>query len=161
MNPAARIFLGLLPLLLLTGAEKDQPKPSDNQPMPMASTGVIEGFRIPERDFTGNLVWMISGEKAKIIQEGRIEIFNVLLETYRKGQIEQTLKSPRCTLIRQTAQGKVTTHAESTHAVEIIGKNLVITADGFHWFPDEARLVMEKNVRVVFERKSEPFFKAS
>jgi len=126
----------------------------------MASTGVIESFKIPERDANGALLWLIQGEKAKIIQEGRIRIFKMQVDTYRNGQIDQTMKSPECFLIRQTLNGKITTHAESTNKVSIVGKNIVMTADGFQWFPEESRFLMQKNVQVVFERKKGSLFKS-
>ena len=157
------MLLGLafpLPLLLLTGAGEDTPQHRP-QPLPMASSGVIESFKIPERDATGNLLWLIQGEKAQIIQEGRIQIFNVQVDTYRLGEVDQTMTSPECLLIRQTEGGKVVTHAESTNKVAIVGKNLLITADGFQWFPEQTRLVMQKNVQVVFERKKGSLFKNS
>jgi hypothetical protein len=159
------MLLGLMPLLLLTGADKPQdtakPKEPKQDAVPLASSGVIEKFRIPERDATGNLLWLIQGEKAKIIEEGRIRIFNVQVDTFRKGEVDQTMKSPECFLIRQTVGDRVTTHAESTNQVSIIGKNIVITADGFRWFPEQTRLVMQKNVQVVFERKKgAPLFKS-
>ena len=156
-----RLFLCIVAAPLLTGADQKSPASDDKQPLALASSGEIESFRIPERDAEGNLLWFIEGEKAKIIEEGKIEIFNVHVETYRKGQIDQTLKSPQCMLIRETVDGKVKTHAESTNAVEITGKNIVIRADGFQWYPDQARLVIQKNVKVVFERKKGPLFKTS
>jgi len=154
-----RILWGLA-LLLLTGANEDIP-PKQPQPLAMASTGVIESFKIPERDATGNLLWLIQGEKANIVEEGRIRIFNVQVDTYRKGEVDQTMTSPECYLIRQTEGGKVITHAESTNKVSIVGRNIIITADGFQWFPDQTRLVMQKNVQVVFERKKDSLFKTS
>lgn len=156
MTRLKRRFATLLVLLLLTGADAQDGKPPKEprrSPLPIASTGVIESFKIPERDASGNLIWLIQGEKAKIIEEGRIRIFNVQVDTYRRGEIDQSMTSPECFLIRQTIGGKVTTHAESTNKVSIVGKNIVITADGFQWFPEETRLVMQKNVQVVFERK--------
>jgi hypothetical protein len=134
------------------GADAPPPAPAANEP-PLASTGVIEKFRIPERDAAGDLIWLMEGDKARIIEEGRIQIFNVQLETYRKGTIDQTLRSSECYLIRQSQDGRVKTHAESTNAVEITGKNILITADGFQWFPDQTRLVMKKNVQVTVDRK--------
>lgn len=150
---------GALALLLLTtGADKDAAAPK--QTVPIASTGMIESFKIPERDGMGGLLWLIQGEKAKIIQEGRIRIFNVQVDTYRNGEVDQTMKSPECFLIRQTENGKVTTHAESANKVSIVGRNIVMTADGFQWFPEESRFLMQKNVQVVFERKKESLFKS-
>lgn len=160
MRRFRRLFPPLAALVLLTGADPVSPSPAPapeeekSEKIPMASSGIIESFKIPERDGQGNLLWLIQGQRAQIIQEGRIQIYHVQLDTYRKGQVDQTLKSSECFLIRQTENGKVTTHAESTNNVEIVGKNIVITADGFKWFPEQARLVMEKNVQVVFERKA-------
>jgi hypothetical protein len=164
MNRWRRIALCLVLPLFLVGAKKKPAQPSPepsagaSETPPIASTGIIESFKIPERDATGNLLWLIQGEKAKIVREGRIRIFNMQVETYRKGEIDQTMKSPECFLIRQSANGKVTTHAESTNKVSIVGKNLVITADGFEWFPEQTRLVMQKNVQVVFDRKKGAIF---
>jgi hypothetical protein len=157
-----RLCPALVALLLLTGADQaGAPKEPKKTPLPIASSGVIESFKIPERDASGNLIWLIQGEKAKIIEEGRIRIFNVQVDTYRRGEIDQSMTSPECFLIRQTVGGKVTTHAESTNKVSIVGKNIIITADGFRWFPEQTRFVMQKNVQVVFERKKgAPLFKS-
>jgi len=160
MKQLSRMILGLLPLLCLTGADKDAASPKPHT-LPIASTGEIESFKIPERDGSGNLIWLIKGDRAKIIEEGRIRIFNVQVDTYRRGEIDQTMTSPECMMIRQTEGGKVLTHAESTNKVSIVGKNMVITADGFQWFPDQTRLVMQKNVQVVFEHKKGAIFKSS
>lgn len=160
MKRSIRLMLGLLPLLLLTAADKDSPPPKP-QALPIASTGEIESFKIPERDASGNLIWLIKSDKAKIIEEGRIRIFNVQVDTYRRGEVDQTMMSSECMMIRQTEGGKVLTHAESTNKVSITGKNMIITADGFQWFPDQTRLVMQKNVQVVFEHKKGAIFRSS
>jgi hypothetical protein len=176
MKRWSRMLACLVLPLLLVGAKKKPgvdargeaatPAPEQSagqsETPPIASTGIIESFKIPERDATGNLLWLIQGEKAKIVREGRIRIFNMQVETYRKGEIDQTMKSAECFLIRQSApSGKVTTHAESTNQVSIVGKNIVITADGFEWFPEQTRLVMQKNVQVVFDRKKGAIFKGA
>jgi hypothetical protein len=108
------------------------------------SEATISGFSIPEVDENGDMKWRVMGESARLKPTGGpIDITKVRLEMYKNARVDMVLTSPRCLFDREKRE------AETDAPVEITGRSLVITGDGFFWSGTNNLLVIRNNARVI------------
>ena len=107
------------------------------------TSGNLTKFTIPERDREGLLVWQLSGEHAKIRPDGKMDIEEMIVNTYRGSSIDWTLSTPRCILDRQSKE------AVSEADVRISNEKMEITGKGFHWLANENRFIIRSRVQVI------------
>lgn len=107
------------------------------------TSGNLSKFTIPERNREGVLVWQLSGERAKIRSDGKMDIEEMIVNTYRGSIVDWTLSTPRCILDRQTRE------AVSEADVRISNEKMEITGKGFHWLANESRFIIRSRVQVI------------
>ena len=118
--------------------------PSDAVAQPSKDVATITGFSIPEVDENGQLKWKVLGESARLNPSGGpVDITRVRMEMYKDSQVDMVLTSPQCLYDREKRQ------AETEAPVEINGKNILITGDGFFWNGAENLLVIRHNAKAV------------
>jgi lipopolysaccharide export system protein LptC len=91
----------------------------------------IESFRIPRYDNEGNKVSLMTGEHARQLENGEVEITGVHLELYEQGELSATLTSPTCTYNEKKGL------AYSRSDVKMTRGNVVLTGKGFTY--DQSR----------------------
>jgi hypothetical protein len=111
---------------------------------PAGSDATISGFSIPEVDENGDVKWRVMGDSARLKPTGGpIDITKVRLEMYRNTKVDMVLTSPQCLFDREKRE------AETDAPVEIVGRSLVITGNGFFWSGTNNLLVIRNNAKVI------------
>jgi len=104
----------------------------------------VTGFSIPEVGEDGEMKWKVLGDSARFNPSGGpVDITQVRMELYRNAKVDMVLTSSRCLFDREKRE------AETEAPVEISGKNIVITGDGFFWSGTNNLLVIRNNARVI------------
>jgi 3-deoxy-D-manno-octulosonate 8-phosphate phosphatase (KDO 8-P phosphatase) len=117
---------------------------------PAAATGYIEKFEVPERDEDGNLKWKLMGDKAQILPDGMLNIFNARAEFYTNNQIALVFTAPTCLLDR--ANNRATTD----DPVRIVRDDVIVTGVGGAWDGAKSSLSIRSNVQVIITNKPLP-----
>ncbi|MBM3887741.1 MAG: hypothetical protein FJ388_01310 [Verrucomicrobia bacterium] len=117
-------------------------------PMP-AGPGTVQGFKVPEYDANGQLVWQMFGDRARLeLVSGKVEVEQMKLELFRDGRVDTTMRSPTCLFDRAAKT------ASSNDPVEIVATNIMMTGRGFEWSAAESRMRIHNDVTVtIFGRK--------
>ncbi len=113
------------------------------QGFPPSTSGELTKFTIPERNREGVLIWQLTGDRAKIRPDGKMEIETLQVNTYRGTNVDWTLSTPECILDRQSRE------AVSEAEVFISNKGTEITGKGFHWLANENRFIIRSRVQVI------------
>ncbi|MCX7825217.1 MAG: LPS export ABC transporter periplasmic protein LptC [Verrucomicrobiae bacterium] len=111
--------------------------------------GTVHGFKVPEYDAKGQLVWQMFGDRARLeLASGKVEVEQMRLELFRGGQVDTTMRSPKCLFDRAAKT------ASSDQPVEIVATNMVMTGKGFDWNAAESRMRIHNDVTVtIYGRK--------
>jgi 3-deoxy-D-manno-octulosonate 8-phosphate phosphatase (KDO 8-P phosphatase) len=107
------------------------------------ASGYIEKFEVPERDDAGNLKWKVNGDRAAILPDGLLDIFNARAEFYTSNKVDMVFSSPTCLLDR------VNNHATTDDPVRIDRENMVLTGIGGEWDGNKSSLVIRSNVCLI------------
>jgi hypothetical protein len=111
---------------------------------PITGEATITGFSIPEVDDSGALKWKVLGDSARFKPTGGpIDITQVRMELYKDSKVDMVLTSRQCFFDREKRE------AQTDAPVEITGRNLTITGNGFFWSGPDNLLVIRNNARVV------------
>ena len=103
----------------------------------------ITGFSIPEVDDQGVLKWKVLGDFATFNPHGGpVDITRVRMEMYKDSQVDMVLTSPQCWYDREKRE------AQTDAPVQITGKNLFVTGNGFYWSGTNTLLVIRANAHV-------------
>ena len=109
-----------------------------------SNVATMTGFSIPEVDDSGQLKWKVIGESARLNPTGGpVDITQVRMEMYKDSRVDMVLTSPQCFFDRDKRQ------AETEAPVQITGKNIIITGDGFFWSGSDNLLVIRHNAKAV------------
>lgn len=115
----------------------------------------ITGFSIPEVDDTGELKWKVLGDYARFNPHGGpADITRLRMEMYKGTNVDMVLTSPQCLYDREKRE------AETEAPVQITGKDLFVTGNGFFWSGTNNLLVIRRDARVVL-KNSKSFVKPS
>jgi len=87
----------------------------------------ISGFRVPDYDEKGNLRAQLYGERAVVLEEKKVEIFNLKIEMYKEGKVVMTVFAPHCFFDMQKHR------AYSDGRVLIESGMMTISGRGFIW----------------------------
>jgi lipopolysaccharide export system protein LptC len=111
--------------------------------------GTVQGFRVPEYDANGQLVWQMFGDRARLeLVSGKVEVEQMKLELFRDGRVDSTMRSPTCLFDRAAKT------ASSRDPVEIVATNMVMTGKGFDWSAADNRMRIHNDVTVtIYGRK--------
>lgn len=109
----------------------------------------IKGFRYPAYDNQGQLKMEIAGDKAQVLPQNLIQIFNLRMTFYEEGKMVMHVTTPLCFYdrVKQTAV--------STAQVCVTRAEIKITGRGFNWNEKDGRIRINNNTRVVLQ-KTEP-----
>jgi hypothetical protein len=112
------------------------------------SATIIE-FDIPEYNDVGVMTSRIQGDSAKVLTNGFIEVYGLMMEFYKEGSTNRTVEmrvaSPRCLLNRDKKA------AVSDADVRISRDNMIVTGTGFMWNNNDQVLKIMTNSRVVLK----------
>lgn len=164
MAPATRFLL----LLLAAAAtalpasaartKADSRAPAEEPPPPPADAEVvfndnpasdeeplILGFRLPEYDAEGRLRRQATGDTARFLQDGLLEVTGLVLSLYEEGELMLVARSPRCVY----DQGKQ--RAASREPLRVVTDTAVLTGDGFAWNGEAEQFQIFENARLVID----------
>jgi len=129
----------LLPLLWV-GCWKTPPPaaPDTNAP-----SGYIEKFEFPDRDENGELRRRITGERARLLPDGLLDVENARMEFYSSNKLVMVLTTPRCVVDR--ARNRATTDAP----IRVERDNMVITGIGGEWDGNKGEVNIRSNTQMV------------
>lgn len=104
------------------------------------------GFRYPEYDSQGHLKMELSGDRARVLPKGLIEITGLRMTFYEQGKTVMQVTTPFCVYDRASGG------ASSTSAVSITRAELIITGRGFNLDEKNERIQINNDVRVVLRK---------
>lgn len=107
------------------------------------ATGNLTKITIPERNKEGFLIWQLTGDHAKIRPDGKVEIEQLLIHTFRNSQVDWTFTTPLCLL------NKISREAVSESDIRITNQGTEITGTGFYWLANESRFIIRSKVHVI------------
>ncbi len=105
----------------------------------------LQGFQVPEYDEQGNLKSQLFGDYAEILPDGSVQITNLRIEAYEKGQKAMEVTAPACLYNERTKQ------ATSDTDIKIERDNMIVTGTGFAWDSAQNRIEIQNNVKVVLK----------
>ena len=108
-------------------------------------TPLIQGFRLPEYDGEGRLKRQATGETARFLQEGLLEVTGLELALYDEGTLMLVATSPRCVY----DQGKQ--RAASREPLRVVTDTAVLTGDGFAWNGEAEQFQIFDHARLVVD----------
>jgi hypothetical protein len=109
------------------------------------TSGNISKFSYPDRDKDGNLIWLLNGDYAKIRPDGKMEITQLLLFTYKGTNVDWTMITPNCILDRPTRE------AVGEKDIHIFSEDTDIRGTGFHLLANESQFIIRNRVRVTLK----------
>ncbi len=105
----------------------------------------VSGFRVPEYDDEGHLKSELFGEFARVLPDGVIEISQLKIDVYNKGQVDMTVTAPQCAYNQKEGLAK------SDSDVRIARENMVVTGVGFSWNGQNERFEILNKAKVVLK----------
>ena len=105
----------------------------------------ITEFRVPIYDKEGIMKAQVFGDFAVVMPDGKIEITGLLMELYKKGDVDYVITSPECLLNRMTHFGV------SDSPIRITQKNMVITGEGYEIDGNRQGFKINNNVKVILK----------
>ena len=113
---------------------------------PAGAQQVLNVFNFPEYDEAGQLKTMVSGDQARVNSDGSIDVTNLKIVFYEKGQPAMRVTSPRCTYNREIQM------AESNSRVLIERKEIMLSGVGFRCRLKDKQMRINSNAKVVLSR---------
>ncbi len=134
--------IGLVALLAWVGIES-----GGDATAQMGEAGqTIRRFEVPEFDRNNRLRSRLSGDYARILPSGLIDITGMQIEFYDpERRVEMRVTAESCIYNRQTGD------ATSDGRVRLARQNLLITGKGFTWEADRERMEIRDQARVVIQ----------
>lgn len=129
--------------LLATGIALGCGKPAPPPTKTSAPTGYIEKFEFPEQDETGAVRRKISGDRAKLLPNGLMDIENARVEFYSSNKVAMVFTSPRCLLDREHNSAK------TDAPVRVERDNMIITGIGGDWDSASSSVNIHSNTQMV------------
>ncbi len=121
------------------------PQLAESQRRMIEDVQTIRGFEVPEFDRENRLQSRLSGELARLMPNGKVDITGLRVEFYDdERQVEMVVTAETC-LYDQT-----TRNASSDAHIRIARDNMVITGRGFVWEAEEERFEIHDEAKVVF-----------
>jgi hypothetical protein len=106
----------------------------------------VSDFRYPEYDEEGKLKHQITGEKARIMPNGLVEITGLKVELFdKKGKVNAQATSPQCTFDRQGGR------AGASAPLRIDHESMVLTGENYYWDQAKKRIQIFKKVHVTLK----------
>lgn len=103
----------------------------------------FQGFRVPDYDPEGKLKTMLTGERAKVLDSGEIEVFNFKIEIFKGGEVDARVTAPHCLYNHENK------NARSPHDVRIVRGNMIISGTDFTYDSAAERFEIHTNAKVV------------
>jgi hypothetical protein len=106
---------------------------------------LIQGFRLPEYDGEGRLKRQATGDTARFLQDGLLEVTGLELSLYEEGSLQLVATSPRCVY----DQGKH--RAASREPLRVVTDTAVLTGNGFAWNGEAEQFQIFDHARLVID----------
>ena len=130
------LFIGLLLCLTFSGRVYAQElRPGSGMEM--------GGFRVPDYDEKGGLRAQLYGVRAKMHDDGTVDITDLRIEIYQENQVSLTLYAPTCVYNTQTRV------AQSDGKVLIDGSSVSVVGRGFVWVAGGGRFEILHDAKVL------------
>ncbi len=108
----------------------------------LPQSGVISGFRVPDRDKQGRLKSELIGEEARIRPDGKVDLMGVALNLYSEGVRDVQIKAGQC---QYDPTNRVVT---SSGPVRLERDTVTISGVGFRFDGTTKRMELLDQVRV-------------
>ncbi len=108
----------------------------------LPQSGVISGFRVPDRDKQGRLKSELIGEEARIRPDGKVDLMGVALNLYNEGVRDVQIKAGQC---QYDPTNRVVT---SSGPVRLERDTVTISGVGFRFDGTTKRMELLDQVRV-------------
>jgi hypothetical protein len=105
----------------------------------------VKGFRLPEYDADGKLKQQLYGETATFLQDGIIQLTELKIEVFRRGEVTARIYSPLC------AYDPNRKRAASKDHIRIVTEKAVLVGDGFAWNGENEQFQIFKNAKVTLD----------
>ncbi|MBQ7252205.1 MAG: hypothetical protein IJS32_06365 [Kiritimatiellae bacterium] len=144
---AAAFALAALPVHAADGAAAapDEPEIVFREDPASEDAPLIQGFRLPEYDGEGRLKRQATGDTARFLQDGLLEVTGLELSLYEEGTLRLVATSPRCVY----DQGKQ--RAASREPLRVVTDTAVLTGDGFAWNGEAEQFQIFDHARLVVD----------
>jgi len=109
----------------------------------------ISGFRVPDYDEKGNLRAQLYGERAVVLEEKKVEIFNLKIEMYKEGKVVMTVFAPHCFFDMEKRK------AYSDGRVLIESGMMTIIGTGFIWSSEANRFEILHESKVLVKKAAQ------
>lgn len=106
---------------------------------------LIQGFRLPEYDDEGRPRRQATGDTARFLQDGLLEVTGLELSLYEEGELMLVATSPRCVY----DQGKQ--RAASREPLRVVTDTAVLTGNGFAWNGEAEQFQIFDHARLVID----------
>jgi len=103
----------------------------------------VSGFRVPDYDDQGQLRAQLYGERAKVLENGEVQITNLKIEMYKDGEVAMTVFSPHCFFNKDSRQA----HSEGRVLIE--SGLMTIVGRGFTWSAEAGRFEILHDSKVL------------
>jgi lipopolysaccharide export system protein LptC len=110
-----------------------------------ATVKFVNKFRVPEFDEKGTKKSELLGDRAEMLDDGKVKITGLKILVYRDGELEGTLDSEECIFDRKER------NAASNAAVTIRRGDMLVTGKGFRWSSGNQRIEILNDVRVTLQ----------
>jgi len=107
-------------------------------------TQTIAGFEVPEYDEENRLKYILFGEFAKVLPNGKIDITKMRIDFFTIERVlEMRVNAETCVYDSRTK------NAQSNNRVRIARDNLIISGRGFSWDATTGRFEIFEDAKVV------------
>lgn len=116
-------------------------------PARMVPEAPVTNFRLPMFDDEGNRVWHLQGREGRYLGENEVAVFDMRLRVFSREEPDRVateIKSPRAAM----HIGKNT--GSGDESISVRGDHYLVTGEQWLWDGDADRVVIERNVKVVF-----------
>ena len=134
-----------LPAVRAHAAEAAAAAPDEPEIVFREDEPLIQGFRLPEYDGEGRLKRQATGDTARFLQDGLLEVTGLELSLYEDGNLQLVATSPRCVY----DQGKQ--RAASREPLRVVTETAVLTGDGFAWNGEAEQFQIFDHARLVVD----------
>ena len=117
---------------------------------PLAASGYIEKFEVPQRDANGNLQWKLAGDRATFRADGLMDIRNARAEFFASNKVSFVFTTPVCVLDRANRR------AATDAPVRLERENMTLTGIGGEWSGSNTTILIRHNVQMII--KDNPLF---
>lgn len=145
------IFLLAVPAFLYA-QESRKAKPSFNLQDYIAVGDGLADVSVPYYDEDGNLQAQLYGGFAKMVEDEVIDVTNLKIEVYEKGEVIMTIFAPQCFTAIDESGGtkKLMVHSDGDVLIEM--EQMTVAGRGFKYSSERNRFEILSDSRVLVKR---------